>query len=132
DYVEGSGPELLAQACAGGLEGIVSRRADGPCVAGRGKDWLKIKCLRGEEFVIGGYSRSDVKGKPFSSLLLGSFEDGALKFAGKVGTGFDSATMTRLAKRFKPLERATPPFIDVPAIEKNGAKWLEPKLVCAV
>ena len=72
DYVEGSGPEFFAQACAAGLEGIVSKRADRPYISGRGKDWLKIKCLRGEEFVIGGYSRSDVKGKPFSSLLLGT------------------------------------------------------------
>ena len=72
--------------------------------------------------MIGGYSKSNVKGKPFSSLLLGSFEEGGLHFAGKVGTGFDNATMAMLAKRFKPLERSTPPFIDVPAIEKKGAK----------
>ena len=70
DYVEGSGPEFFAQACAAGLEGIVSKRADRPYISGRGKDWLKIKCTRGEEFVIGGYSRSEVRGKPFSSLLL--------------------------------------------------------------
>ena len=91
DYVEGSGPEFYAQACAMGLEGIVSKRADRPYISGRGKDWLKIKCSRGEEFVIGGYSRSDVKGKPFSSLLLGTFEDGKLSYSGKVGTGFDAA-----------------------------------------
>ena len=63
---------------AAGLEGIVSKRADRPYISGRGKDWLKIKCQRGEEFVIGGYSRSEVRGKPFSSLLLGTFEDGKL------------------------------------------------------
>ncbi|HEY8264097.1 MAG TPA: DNA ligase D [Methyloceanibacter sp.] len=132
DHFVGDGPAVYQGACKAGLEGVISKRADSRYRSGRFKDWLKIKCHHGEEFVIGGYSRSDVKGKPFSSLLLGSFEDGALKFAGKVGTGFDSATMTMLAKRFKPLERATPPFIDVPAIEKKGAKWLEPKLVCAV
>ena len=81
--------EFFAQACAAGLEGIMSKRADRPYISGRGKDWLKIKCLHGEEFVIGGYSRSDVKGKPFSSLLLGTFEDGTLTYSGKVGTGFD-------------------------------------------
>ena len=58
DYVEGSGPEFFAQACALGLEGIMSKRADSLYRSGRGKDWLKIKCLKGEEFVIGGYSRS--------------------------------------------------------------------------
>ncbi len=132
EHFVGDGPAVYQGACGAGLEGIISKRADSKYRSGRFKDWLKIKCKRGEEFVIGGYSRSDVKGKPFSSLLLGSYEDGALKFAGKVGTGFDTATMTMLAKRFKPLERATPPFIDVPAIEKKGARWLEPKLVCAV
>ena len=91
DSVDGAGPEFLAKACAAGLEGIVSKRADRPYISGRGKDWLKIKCKRGEEFVIGGYSRSDVRGKPFSSLLLGEFSDGKLVYAGKVGTGFDAS-----------------------------------------
>ena len=132
DYVEGSGPEFFAQACAAGLEGIVSKRADRPYISGRGKDWLKIKCLRGEEFVIGGYSRSDVKGKPFSSLLLGTFEDGTLAYSGKVGTGFDAADFDRLARKFKPLERASSPFAEVPREERKGAVWLEPKLVAQI
>ena len=132
DYVEGSGPEFYAQACAAGLEGIVSKRADRPYISGRGKDWLKIKCSRGEEFVIGGYSRSDVKGKPFSSLLLGTFEDGKLSYSGKVGTGFDAADFDRLARKFKPLERASSPFEEVPREERKGAVWLEPKLVAQI
>ena len=132
DYVEGSGAEFYAQACAAGLEGIVSKRADRPYISGRGKDWLKIKCSRGEEFVIGGYSRSDVKGKPFSSLLLGTFEDGKLSYSGKVGTGFDAADFDRLARKFKPLERASSPFEEVPREERKGAVWLEPKLVAQI
>ena len=132
DYVEGSGPEFFAQACAAGLEGIVSKRADRPYISGRGKDWLKIKCVRGEEFVIGGYSRSDVKGKPFSSLLLGTFEDGTLAYSGKVGTGFDAADFERLARKFQPLERARSPFAEVPREERKGAVWLEPKLVAQI
>ena len=132
DYVEGSGQEFFAQACAAGLEGIVCKRADRPYISGRGKDWLKIKCLRGEEFVIGGYSRSDVKGKPFSSLLLGSFEDGTLAYSGKVGTGFDAADFERLAQKFQPLERARSPFDEVPREERKGAVWLEPKLVAQI
>ena len=126
------GPEFFAQACAAGLEGIVSKRADRPYISGRGKDWLKIKCLRGEEFVIGGYSRSDVKGKPFSSLLLGTFEDGTLAYSGKVGTGFDAADFERLARKFQPLERARSPFEEVPREERKGAVWLEPKLVAQI
>ncbi len=132
DYVEGSGLEFFAQACAAGLEGIVSKRADALYRSGRGKDWLKIKCLRGEEFVIGGYSRSGVKGKPFSSLLLGTFESGKLIYSGKVGTGFDGADFDTLASKFRPLERRSSPFEEVPAPERKDAVWLEPKLVAEV
>jgi bifunctional non-homologous end joining protein LigD len=132
DYVAGAGPEFFERACAMGLEGIMSKRADRPYRSGRGKDWLKIKCKRGEEFVIGGYSRSDVRGKPFSSLLLGTFENGRLVYAGKVGTGFDAGDLTNLARQFKPLERSRSPFEEVPASERKGAVWLEPKLVAQV
>ncbi|HEX2380122.1 MAG TPA: DNA ligase D [Methyloceanibacter sp.] len=132
DYVEGSGPEFFKQACAAGLEGVVSKRADAPHRSGRGRGWLKVKCKRGEEFVIGGYNRSDVKGKPFSSLLLGTFDGNKLIYSGKVGTGFDSADLDRLARKFKPLERSKSPFEEVPAPERKGAVWLEPKLVAQV
>jgi bifunctional non-homologous end joining protein LigD len=132
DYVEGAGREFLAEACAAGLEGIVSKRADRPYISGRGRDWLKIKCTRNQEFVIGGYSRSDVRGKPFASLLLGTFASGKLVYAGKVGTGFDAGDFSSLSRKFKPLERATPAFFEVPAAERKGAVWLEPKLVCQV
>jgi len=132
DHVEGSGPEFLAQACAKGLEGIVSKRADRPYISGRGKDWLKIKCLRREEFVIGGYSRSEARGRPFSSLLLGAFADGKLIYAGKVGTGFDSGDFKDLSRKFKSLERATSAFAEVPKTERKRAVWLTPKLVCQV
>ncbi len=132
DYVEGSGPEFFTQACLAGLEGVMSKRADSPYRSGRGRDWLKIKCLKGEEFVIGGYSRSEVKGKPFSSLLLGTFEDGKLIYSGKVGTGFDSADFDNLARKFKPLERTKSPFEEVPAVERKDAVWLEPKLVAQI
>ena len=132
DYVEGSGPEFFREACEHGLEGIMSKRADAPYRSGRGKDWLKIKCTHGEEFVIGGYSRSDVRGKPFSSLLLGTFENGELSYAGKVGTGFDAADFDSLSRKFKPLERTVSPFEEVPREERKGAVWLEPKLVAQI
>jgi bifunctional non-homologous end joining protein LigD len=132
DYVQGSGPEFFKQACDARLEGIVSKRADAPYRSGRGRDWLKIKCKRDDEFVIGGYSRSDVKGKPFSSLLLGTFDGDKLIYSGKVGTGFDSADLDRLARKFAPLERSKSPFQEVPAVERKGAVWLEPKLVAQI
>jgi bifunctional non-homologous end joining protein LigD len=132
DYVEGSGPEFLAQAKAHGLEGIMSKRADRPYISGRGKDWRKVKCKQGEEFVIGGFSRSDVRGKPFSSLLLGTFADGKLIYSGKVGTGFDARNSAELADKFKSLERARSPFEEVPREERKAAVWLEPKLVAEI
>jgi bifunctional non-homologous end joining protein LigD len=132
DHFFGDGPAVYQGACQAGLEGIISKRADSKYRSGRFKDWLKIKCSRGEEFVIGGYSKSDVKTRAFSSLLLGTFEDGKLNYSGKVGTGFDTATMTKLAKRFKRLQRTSSAFADVPAAERKGAVWLAPKLVCAV
>ena len=110
----------------------MSKRADSLYRSGRGKDWLKIKCLKGEEFVIGGYSRSSVKGKPFSSLLLGTFEDGKLIYSGKVGTGFDSADFDRLARKFEPLARKSSSFEEVPSVERKDAVWLEPKLVAEI
>jgi bifunctional non-homologous end joining protein LigD len=117
DHVIGSGAEFYGQACGAGLEGVVSKLADSKYVSGRTKSWLKTKCLSRAELVIGGYSRSIVRGRPFSSLLLGTFEDGELIYA---------------AKRFKPLERKTSPFIEVPAIERKDAVWLAPALVCEV
>ncbi len=132
DYVQGAGAEFFAKAAAMGLEGIMSKRADRPYISGRTKDWLKIKCKRGEEFVIGGYSRSDVRGKPFASLLLGTFDDGKLIYSGKVGTGFDASDLASLAGKFKPLERSRSPFVEVPVVERKGAVWLEPKLVAQI
>jgi bifunctional non-homologous end joining protein LigD len=132
DHVVGSGHEFYSQACGAGLEGVVSKRADSTYVSGRTKSWLKTKCHQRAELVIGGYSRSSVRGRPFSSLLLGTFENGELIYAGKVGTGFSSADLDALAKRFKPLEQKQLSFIEVPAIERKDAVWLKPKLVCEV
>jgi bifunctional non-homologous end joining protein LigD len=132
DHVIGSGHEFYSQACGAGLEGVVSKLADSRYVSGRTKSWLKTKCHQRAELVIGGYSRSSVRGRPFSSLLLGTFENGELIYAGKVGTGFSSADLDALAKRFKPLEQRTSSFVEVPAIERKDAVWLKPKLVCEV
>jgi bifunctional non-homologous end joining protein LigD len=132
DHVVGSGPEFYEKASAAHLEGIVSKRADAPYRSGRGKSWLKIKCVHAQEFVIGGYAKSEVRGKPFSSLLIGTYDDGKLNYAGKVGTGFNANDLKNLAKRFAPLARKSSPFADVPAAERKGAVWLKPELVCAV
>ena len=132
DHVAGSGPAFLETAAAAHLEGVISKKADAPYRSGRGRDWLKTKCIKSQEFVIGGFSKSDVRGKPFASLLLGTFDGGTFNYAGKVGTGFKARDLTELAKRFKPLVRKTSPFESVPAPERKGAVWLKPQLVCAI
>jgi bifunctional non-homologous end joining protein LigD len=134
DHVEGSGQAFFDKACAAELEGIMCKRADAPYRSGRGKSWLKVKCTKSQEFVIGGFAKSDVRGRPFSSLLLGTYDGGKFIYSGKVGTGFNTRDMKELAKRFKPLERKTSPFVSdsVPAAERKGAVWLRPELVCAV
>ena len=122
----------LAAICEAGGEGIVSKRVDAPYRGGRGTDWIKAKCVRRAEFVIAGWSPSDKKGRPFSSLILGSYEGGELVYRGRVGTGFDGDTLDDLAARMKPLTRKTPPFEgDLPS-ETRGAKWITPKLVAEV
>ena len=132
DHVTGSGAAFFETASASGLEGVISKRADAPYRSGRSKDWLKTKCIKSQEFVIGGFTKSGVRGKPFASLLLGTFNGGTLTYAGKVGTGFKARDLKELAARFKPLIRKTPPFESVPPAERKGAVWLNPKLVCAI
>jgi len=132
DHVLGSGGDFYREASGAGLEGVVSKLADSRYFSGRTKSWLKTKCHQRAELVIGGYSRSSVRGRPFSSLLLGTFENGELIYAGKVGTGFSSADLDALAKRFKPLEQRQSSFVEVPVIERKDAVWLKPKLVCEV
>lgn len=130
--VAGHGDEVLAHACRMGLEGIVSKQADKPYVSRRTFSWLKTKCLGNEEFVIGGYRVSDKKGRSFASLLLGEFVGDKLHYRGRVGTGFDAATLDDLGARFARLRRKTSPFIDAPRAISRDAHWVEPRLVAQI
>ncbi|SLN47210.1 DNA ligase D [Oceanibacterium hippocampi] len=132
EHVRGSGPEVFRSICRAGQEGIVSKRADAPYSGRRNGAWRKVKCTRRQEFVIGGYSPSDKRGRPFASLLLGSFENGALRYRGRVGTGFSGAVMEQVAAALKPLARKTAPFDKVPAAIARHARWVTPKQVAEV
>ncbi len=131
-FIEGDGDEVLAAICAAGGEGIVSKLADAPYRSGRGTAWIKTKCIRRAELVIGGWQPSDKRGRPFSSLLLGSYEGGRLVYRGKVGTGFDARRFDALMAAMKPLARKTAPFEGHLPAETKGAKWITPKLVAEV
>src|SRR6185312_2430877 len=89
DHIEGNGAQFLKEACKLGLEGIVSKRGDSVYEFTRSRNWLKVKCLKRQEFVIAGYTLSD-KGIPFSSLILGVYDKGKLIYAGRAGTGFSN------------------------------------------
>ncbi|MER9248800.1 DNA ligase D [Mesorhizobium sp. M0590] len=130
DHILGRGEELLDRFCAAGLEGVISKLADSSYVAARGASWLKIKCIRRQEFLIVGWTPSD-KVRAFRSLILGVHDGGKLRYAGKVGTGFDTAELLRLLKIMAPLEQKAA-TVDAPRAEVRGAHWLRPKLVAEI
>ena len=130
EHVEGQGEQLLQRFCAAGLEGVISKRADAPYTGVRSDGWLKTKCIRRQEFVIVGWTPSD-KARGFRGLLLGVNEHGKLRYAGKVGTGFDGAEIERLLKLMKPLESTTA-TVAAPRAAVRGAHWIKPKLVAEI
>ncbi len=133
DHLEGRGGEFYRSACRLGLEGMVSKRAEAPYRPGRNRDWLKIKCSRRQEAVIGGFTEPSGTRQGLGALLLGVMEGGKLRYTGKCGTGFDAATLRELRARLERLERATPPFVSPPrGAEARGARWVEPRLVAEV
>jgi bifunctional non-homologous end joining protein LigD len=122
------GEALFADACRRGLEGLIAKRGDSRYASTRSADWLKLKCSHEQELVIGGFTAPQGKRTDFGALLVGYNEDGRLRYAGKVGTGFDQRTLSDLGERMRKLERPDPPFADVHPIPK-GTHWIEPKLV---
>jgi bifunctional non-homologous end joining protein LigD len=131
DHVVGHGEKLFDAMCEAGGEGIISKKAEAPYRSARTKAWLKIKCTRRQEFVIIGWSESDKKGRAFRALLLGLHEDGKLRYAGKVGTGFSNAVQHDLRERLDRLAAARP-AAPVPRPEARGARWVKPELVAEV
>jgi DNA ligase D-like protein (predicted ligase) len=121
----------FAAACRSGWEGLIAKRADAPYVAGRSKDWLKLKCVWEQEFVIGGYTDPAGSRTDFGALLVGYYEQGSLRYAGKVGTGYTGATLHELGIRLRKLETAKPPFADARPIPR-GVHWTRPKLVAQI
>jgi DNA ligase D-like protein (predicted ligase) len=124
------GTALHREACRRGWEGLIAKRADAPYVHGRSRDWLKMKCGAEQEMVVGGWTAPRGSRTDLGALLLGVYDDGALRYAGKVGTGFTQAALRDLAGRLAPLRRETSPFADAPRL--RDATWVEPRLVAQV
>ena len=134
DHIEGRGEAVFEEACLQGLEGLVSKRAGSSYAGRRTHSWLKAKCGRRQEFVVGGFTDPSGARSGLGALLLGVHdEEGALRYAGRAGSGFDDATLSRLSKRLRGLERRTPPFADPPkGALARGVHWTTPSLVAEV
>ncbi|MBI3625145.1 MAG: DNA ligase D, partial [Candidatus Rokubacteria bacterium] len=131
DHVLEHGAAFFDAASEQRLEGIVAKKVTSPYVGGRSREWVKLKCQRRQEFVIGGYTAPQGSRGYFGALHLGLYEGGHLLYVSKVGTGFDQAGLKILWEALQPLSRATSPF-EVGSPTGRGHHWVEPKLVCEV
>ncbi len=125
----GAGQELLDAARAAGLEGVIAKHANSCYESKRSREWLKIKIVSEQEFVIGGFTAPQGDRDYFGALVLGVQEDGKLRWVGNVGTGFDQKTLAALYARLKPLITNRCPFVERPVPDK-GMTWVKPELVC--
>lgn len=129
-YRRQDGETAFRSACQRGWEGVIAKRADSRYTAARSRDWLKLKCAHGQELVIGGWTAPKGSRQHLGALLVGYYDRGRLRYAGKVGTGFNQATLGDLARRLSRLARPSSPFElgDPP----RGAQWAEPELVAEI
>jgi bifunctional non-homologous end joining protein LigD len=132
DHVVGAGPAFFAKACQAHLEGIVSKRKTAAYVSGRGRDWVKTKCVKRQEFVIGGFTEPNGARKGLGALLVGFFDDGKLRYAGKVGTGYTQKGAEELRARLARLGRATAPFSPAVHPVPKRVHWVKPQLLAEV
>ncbi len=128
------GTKLLRHACKLGLEGIVSKLADAPYRSGRGHNWIKTKCSDRQELVVTGVVPSTADARAVGALVLGFYERGKLRYAGRTGTGFTRDTARSLFRRLMTIKRDKTPFEAVPAEERGVRKpiWVEPSIVVEV
>ncbi len=134
ESIDEAGSVLLKHACRMHLEGIISKRSDAPYRSGRGHDWLKTKYTDRQEFVIAGFVPATNDARAVGALVLGVFDKGELRYAGRTGTGFTHTSARDLYRKLNALKRDRTPFDAVPAEERGrrGPVWVEPKLVAEV
>ncbi len=133
EHVIGDAEPFYRECCKHGLEGAISKLRRQPYRGGRGADWLKSKCLLRQEFVIGGYTDSNSKRRPFGALLVGYHDKaGKLVYAGRVGTGWQDRTMVELSKQLRPLTQKVSPFGAGIAHRNGKTHWVRPELVAEI
>ena len=132
DVVAGDARELFQHALDHGWEGLIAKDAHSVYHTGkRTRDWRKIKIVHEQEFAVCGWTDSRTTDRPFGALLLGYYEDGALKYAGHTGSGFNQRELERVIRLLKPLEIAAPPFTTRPRTNQRP-HWTKPSLVAQV
>ena len=127
----GDAERRFADACHAGWEGLIAKRADAPYQRGRSKDWLKLKCAWEQELVVGGFTDPAGSRSDFGALLVGYHEDGVLRYAGRVGTGYSTKTLHELGARLRELETPASPFADARPVPR-GTHWVRPELVAQI
>jgi bifunctional non-homologous end joining protein LigD len=130
--VDSDGESVFHHACELHAEGIISKRADAPYISGRSPGWVKSKCVREQEFVIGGFTLPSNGTYGIGSLLLGYYRDGKLVYAGRTGTGFTQKIHRMLRDKLEALRAKTAPFDQIPAVAKRDANWVRPELLAQV
>ena len=130
DHIRGEGEHTLRQACRSGMEGIIAKKADSKYEQTRTQTWLKVKCMQQQEFVIGGYTKPAGSRVGFGALLLGYYDQGDLRYAGRVGTGFTTKSLKQIAAELKKRKVDDAPFTNPPTgSERRGVTWVKPDLV---
>ena len=132
EHVRGNGAKVFDAVRKAGGEGIVSKAADRKYTGARSGAWLKIKAKRRQEFIVGGWSPSKARGRPFASLLVGSRENGDLRYRGRVGGGLGEDDLDMLWGKLKTRVRKTSPFSDAPSEVARSARWVTPDLIIEV
>lgn len=124
-----TGKAYLAEACEKGWEGLIAKDASAKYVHSRSRNWLKFKCSKGQELVIGGFSEPEGERRGFGALLVGYYKNGGLQYAGKVGTGFDDEFLEKWRKKFDAVEIKKSPFENFDADKQGKNHWLKPRYV---
>lgn len=133
DHIAGRGRDVLASACRRSVEGIVSKRADSPYEQKRSRSWVKVKCLKRQEFVVGGWSDPAGSRQDFGSLLLGYYQNDRLTYCGRVGTGFSQESLETVKAKLDERPAKAPPFHDPPTGSPDrDVHWVKPELVAEI
>jgi bifunctional non-homologous end joining protein LigD len=133
DHLEGDGGKIFEHVCGLGLEGIVCKRIDRPYRSGRSGDWIKVKCVLVDTFVVGGYAPQKGGDEAVGSLALGFYQAQRLRYAGRVGTGFSVDEAQAIWQVLQTSRRKQPPFDDaLDREQKEGVAWVAPHLVVEI